>query len=224
MKKSVNKSIILMPFMVLCSLLVDAQTTPGFHYGGRFGIGESILRVDQVSGEDTKLFITGGLSTNFQFNRFLGISADFMVASKGGMIRGYKTDGAFNRDYYYDDKFSLNYVEIPLMFKFSLPLGEEFAIRAYTGPSFNFLVGGYQTRVYDDGNYNENNGFYANSVSGLKTSESTWVMGVGVDIMTPNGTSFFLDLRTSSPTSSAGRIYNQQAYNSYYMLSIGYLF
>lgn len=226
--KTIQKNVqkLVAGLLLIVPLAGHSQIDKGFHHGFRVGIGESILRVDQTTGENSKLFLTGGLSTNYQFNRFIGLSADFLVAGKGGTINGVTTEsGTFgSRSYTFTDEFKLNYVDIPLMAKLSIPLGDEFSLRAYTGPSFNFLISAYQTREYDDPSYNDGHGFRNNELKSINTADNSWIFGVGIDVNTGDGGCFILDLRSSSPTGTVGRIYDRSATSGFYCISLGYVF
>lgn len=209
-------------FLALASF---GQVTHGFHYGVRLGIGESYLRINNTEGLDTKLLLSGGLSANYQFNRFLGLSADFLITGKGGQRYGTTIENTtLGRRYYdYTETYRLNYVEIPLMAKLSIPLGGEFAIHAYTGPSLNFFFSGWQDREYNNNDYNAQNGYYNQEITTMYSADGGWVLGAGVDINTGKGNTYILDFRTSLGSSPAGRINNNYATNSHYMISLAYL-
>ncbi|MCT4560913.1 MAG: PorT family protein [Crocinitomicaceae bacterium] len=223
--KTIRNTLVATSFLLLFASNSQSQITDGFHYGIRLGIGESYLFVNNTNGLDSRLLLSGGLSANYQFNRFLGLSTDFLVTGKGGKRYGSTrvntTLGA--RDYAYTDSYRLNYVEIPLMLKLSLPLGGEFALHAYTGPSLNFFFSGWQNRVYDNNDYNESNGFYNREVNTMNAADGSWVLGAGIDINTDNGDTYILDFRSSIGASPAGRLYSNYATNTYYMISVAYL-
>lgn len=223
--KKLSKLLIVLSCGIFFTQNSFGQITDGFHYGIRVGIGESNLKINNTAGLDSKLLLTGGLSANYQFNRFLGLSADFLVTGKGGVRYGTtRVNTAIGSRYYdYTETYRLNYVDIPLMLKLSLPLGGEFSIRAYTGPSINFFFSGWENRVYDENDYNQDNGYYNREITTMNVADGGWVFGAGIDINTQNGNTYILDLRSSIGSSPAGRINSNYAYNSYYMISVAYL-
>ncbi|MFZ5554387.1 MAG: outer membrane beta-barrel protein [Bacteroidota bacterium] len=199
----------------------------GFRYGGRFGLGESNMEIEGNSTESGKLAINLGISANYQFTRFFGINADFLLSKKGAGTSGYVTETDFfgnQRNYAYDEQYDLFYGEIPFTVKLSLPLGKDFYLKAYGGSGINFKLAAWQTRTYHDGTYNEENGFFDDRMKGLNTMETPWVYGAGIDVSGKDNRLFFLDFRVNKSMNPIGKINDRDARISYFVISAGYLF
>ena len=213
--------------MVLFFIPFGYNQTKGFHYGARVGLGEGIIDVNGKSTENSKLAMMIGGTSVYQFNRFFGLSADFLLTSKGGKLSGTTQQADFfgnQREYKYEDNFNVYSGELPVMFKMNLPLGEDISIRSYAGPSMQFLLLGVQSREYEDPNFNNENGYNGQKMSSLKTVEYGFVYGAGLEVLAKDSRTFFLDFRVNQSLSELGKIDNEKAKSSYYMISIGYLF
>lgn len=199
----------------------------GFRYGGRIGLGEGIIHLNGETTESSKLALSIGGTSVYQFNRFLGLSADFILTSKGGksmgITQGFDFFGA-SREYKYQENFNIFSGEIPLMFKFNIPLGEDISIRSYIGPSMQFQFLGLQSRTYEDPNFNSENGYIDQKISSLETVEYGMIYGAGLEVKALDSRVFFLDFRMNKSISTLGMINDEKAKSSYYMVSVGYLF
>lgn len=212
--------------MVLSTTITLAQQE-GFHFGSRFGIGESTLKVDQTSGEKSKLALSLGATSTYQFNRYLGLSADFAVTSIGGRYNGMEQETDFvgmTADYPYQDKFNVFQGELPITMKLSIPLGSDLAFRIFVGPSMHFHFIGLQSREYSDENRQAEKGYYDQRMKNLETINYGMVYGLGLEVDAFDDRLFFLDFRTNQPLTEIGKIYEKRALSNYYMVSIGYLF
>lgn len=206
--------------------MTQAQES-GFHYGGRFGIGESSMTINGKSGMSSKLSFSGGVATCYQFNSIVGITADFLFTSKGAKAKGSVTQNDLfgnPRSYAYSEQFNLFYAELPVAAKLSIPLRDDFFIKGFAGPSMNFKLLGMETREYDDESFNANNGYYGRELKNLETIEYSIVYGAGIDVVSKDNRIFFLDFRLSNALGHAGTINYQSVRNNYFMISAGYLF
>jgi len=219
---SLNISFILYCLITFLPNNVSGQQK-GFYYGYRFGIGESKLDFKGVSTGSTKLMFTGGLTTNYQFGKVLGVGADFMFTSKGGRMRGANiiTEGETTTMNYYNDKYSLFYFEIPITAKLSIPLNKSFSIHALAGPSINFKLLGLETREYDNTTFNHLHGYENQEIKTLETIENSFVYGIGAEVSARNNKIFFLDFRKNNSRNPIGYINNHQVKSSYFLISVG---
>lgn len=218
-------------FILLITLLcihfapVYAQE-PGFHYGARFGLGESFFKPTDAGDVESKLLIMGGVASNYQFNDFFGLTADFLIASKGARLSSFTTEkDVFSNDvnYYYRDRYDFIYAEIPVMAKFSIGFGD-FKVKAFGGPTANFKLIAVEQRTYEDSDYNEENGYSSRSMDGVDVLEYGVVYGAGVDVITGNEQIVFLDFRVNNSLSSFAKVNGENPKNIYYAISAGYMF
>ncbi|MES2800626.1 MAG: porin family protein [Bacteroidota bacterium] len=195
--------------------------------GARFGVGESKINFEGLSGEKSKIAFTGGVSTTYHFNRFFGVGADFMAAAKGGRYRGYteRQDVLGNTiRYNYRDQYDIYTFEIPLTAKLRIPLNETFALKAFAGPNFQFSLYGTESRQYDDANYNEDYGYSRRKLNDLNTLELGVQYGAGLEVKSINQQALFIDFRMNESLSDLGTIQDRKVISNNYLISIGYLF
>lgn len=223
--KTTRIKLLIAGFISLVSSEIFAQSS-GFHYGGRFALGESKLIMDGATGEESKLLISGGIATNYQFNRIVGIKADFLLTGKGGKYSGttYESGPLGETAYHYQDNYKLLFGELPIMGKLALPLGENLQVEAFAGPSINFNLIGLQDRVYDNRNYHEDNGYYDARMQNLETVHYGMVYGAGIDVLNEGGRTLFLDFRLSRSMGTIGTINGYETSSNYFMVGAGYMF
>jgi len=214
--------------IILISSINMLQAQDGeFKYGTRIGLGESQLNFTNISGESNKLALSIGITSAYQFNKILGVSADFLFTSKGGKRDGIETTSnslGFNQEYEFEDKYRLFYAELPLALTLRVPLKDNFYLRGFAGPSINFKLFATESRLYEDESFNEKNGYSNRSIEALETVDYSYFYGIGVEIIGSDERSYLLDFRLSEPLGSAGEIGNVQVENSYFLISAGCLF
>lgn len=213
-----------------CLTLITNRTVAqekGFHYGTRFGFGESQIQIEDLSGEQSKLAVNIGIASSYQFSRYFGLTADFTFSSIGGKFRGTANEPDFlgvSRNYVFEDKFDLYQGELPLNVKFSLPVNDDLALKVFGGPSMHFQFAGLQSRRYEDDNHNADYGYSNQRMQNLETVSYGMIYGAGLEVNAADGRQFFLDFRTNQPITDIGTIYGKRARSNYYLISIGYLF
>lgn len=202
----------------------NAQET-GFHYGARFGLGESKLISEGIDQSNGKLLLSGGFTSTYQLTDFLGIGADLLVTSKGDKTQGtYTSSGITSNSYAYTENFSMIYTEVPVTGKLSIPITKNLYLKGFAGPSMNFNLLSSSTRQYDNQNYNEENGYVNKPLNGTEVIEYSIIYGAGFDVIDNNQKMYFLDLRISKPISALGEINGESASNKYMNVSAGYMF
>lgn len=200
-----------------------AQEVEGFHVGGRFGLGES-----SVAGTDLnmqpKMTISGGIVSNYQFNNYIGLNADFLLASTGARASGSeRAAGLLSDNYYaYQERYDLLNVEVPVSAQASYWFGD-FMVKAFAGPAMNFNLLAVQSRAYEDPNYKSND-FMNRRLGNINNVSYYMMFGVGLGAISKNERLFFLDLRINNGISPIGKINNMNAYSYYYSVGAGYLF
>jgi hypothetical protein len=203
--------------------LCSAQSA-GFRYGVRFGIGQANISGAGIGNQTGKLALNAGLTSSFQFNKHLGLNADFLFVSKGSRASGTtSTGGLFPSNYKYEESYKLYYFEIPVMAKLSIGFSN-LHLKAFAGPSINFNLKGTQTRTYEDQNFNNNSGFSDRKIPGLQLMEFAGVAGAGFDVEMGNKQILFLDARYNWALNSFGVINGNNAYNNYFSVGVGYLY
>lgn len=195
--------------------------------GSRFGIGESKIDLSGSSDEKSKIAFTAGISSAYHFNRFLGVGADFMFTSRGGNYFSYSSEqDVFGNEVRYDykDQYNIYSLDVPLALKLRLPLSDNFALKAFAGPNFQFTLLGNETRRYSDPEYDADNGYFNRQLQELNAMEYAFQYGLGLEVGGGNAQTFFMDFRVNQSLSNLGKIQGQNASSSNYLISIGYLF
>jgi hypothetical protein len=199
--------------------------SPGFKKGARFSLGEASFKDfnhDNIT-TDSKLLMSGGVSVSNQFTENFGLMADVLFTSKGAKGSGTTNVGAFGSEEKFDDTYRLFYAELPIMAKISVG-ADNFYIKGFAGPSINFNLLGTETRVFENGNVDNNEGYRDRQLNDLEVIEFSTVIGGGIDVVNSVGQAFFVDLRLSSPISSLGKIQGATPSNSYFSIGVGYLY
>ena len=218
-----NKSLVTL-LLVVISASTFAQDK-GFYYGTRFSIGQSDLEGAQLENTTGKLLWQVGGASAYQFNKNIGLTADFLLSGKGTRNSGsFSTASVLgNTERKYDEKINLFTGDVPITLKFSTGL-EKFHIKAYAGPNINFQLASLHTVQYEDDNYNDDNGFENEDISSnFETMTVGMLFGAGIDVKAGDGRLFFLDFRYS-PYSTIGTWRNEDIKSGFLGLSTGYFF
>jgi len=126
---------------VLCVivLLITASAFAGSGFAGfgpRFGLNIANVRGDSIPDEcKSKMAFNFGVFATYNINEFIGIQPEIMFTMKGSNAK-YE----YAAESYCTYKLNLNYIEIPILAKLTIPLG---AVRPYVlaGPEFAVDVG-----------------------------------------------------------------------------------
>jgi len=219
------KKLILIPFIVLCIQSISAQT-PGFRYGGHFGLGESGFNsLGAGISQQGKLNLYAGIAASEQFTNHFGLDADALFVSKGERLSGETTDTDVlgnTKTYTYNDNYHLFYAELPLLLKLSIGWNN-FFLKGFAGPSINFNLMALQSRTYQDANYDANHGYLDARMNNINVMELAGVFGAGIDVQSGENI-FSLDFRISHAYDSFGKINNYNAYNNYFAVGFGYVY
>lgn len=219
------KKLIILGILAIASTAAFAQS-PGFHKGARFSLGEATFKDFNMENATTesKLLMSGGVSVTNQFTENFGLMADVLFTSKGAKASGTtESGGAISSDKKYNDTYRLFYAELPIMAKLSVGT-DNFYIKGFAGPSINFNLLGTETRVFEDPDYDRNNGYDNRPLNNLEVLEFSTVLGGGIDVINGAGQTFFVDFRVSNPLGVAGKIQGNDFKNSYFSIGIGYLY
>lgn len=135
-------------------------TSSGVHFGGKFGTTVSQF-TNQQPHTTVKQGITAGGFVYYSFNNHIAIQLDLNYMQEGGQLLYFDLPYLLSNSTWYDVKtenqnVTLHNLNIPLMFKYSFPLGAS-KIFAVVGPdvSINFHSGiKHETTVIrDDGSF-----------------------------------------------------------------------
>ncbi len=209
----------------LSSFQANAQDE-GFHYGGKFGIGESTVSSKSFATVNSKLMLSGGITADHYFNEYLGLGMDFLLISKGAKVDGFETtyDLLGNpKNHTYQSTYQLFYTEIPLMVKLRANLGG-FYPKVFAGPSANFKLSASETRVFDEPEYEANHGYSLQKLDNTSTAEYAMNYGAGVDIPDRNDRVYFVELKISRSMNYFAKINAQEVKSNYYGIFAGYKF
>ncbi|MBF9221778.1 porin family protein [Hymenobacter ruricola] len=178
--------------------VANAQTTTRF--GVKAGVNYTTFSGDGVENAKYKFGAVGGLAANFGFSESLSLQTELLYSQKGAEIKG--TD--FN--------FKLNYIELPIMFRYTLSDGKGPFLQA--GPQIGYLA---KVKLSDgDGNNIDlDNDAYQNIALG-------YVAAVGYQL--PSGLS--IEGRFNGDINSVGKDddVNDQQRNRVFSVQLGYMF
>lgn len=126
------KKIILQTFFLctVCSIAAFSQDNKTI-VGLKGGFNMSNLYISDVSDENVKYGLNGGLYVRNNFSRLFGIQSEILYISKGAEVFYEKAPVLIGSTQTGTYKYNLNYVELPVLFVF------RFTER------FNFQAGGY---------------------------------------------------------------------------------
>jgi hypothetical protein len=77
----------------------------------------------------------GGISASYNFNDYLGVGLDVLYSNQGQKYKGRESDTT-----YYTAKTTLNYLKLPLLFRFNSDPNSVVQFSAFLGPQFSFLL------------------------------------------------------------------------------------
>lgn len=160
----------LFTILAVATLLVAAPANAQLKFGLKGGLNinnvkldKSIADADNQTGffigpmaEFTIPIVGVGAEVGLLYNNKsmkIGAAADQLIAGETGFI---------------EDKETLQYIDIPINFKYTLGIGSKLGVYAATGPQFSFNIGG--KKIFDQ------------SYS-LKSSEFSWNIGAGVKLL-----------------------------------------
>ena len=106
----------------------SSQTSLGFQAGLSMG---TLAGKDKGGDFDYRMAFGGGAFLNFSLSEILSVQPELSYMSRGAKE---SYDG-------YDIKLKLNYIEIPVLLKFDVPMEADVSPYFMLGPSFGFKVG-----------------------------------------------------------------------------------
>lgn len=171
-------------FVLICAGTLHAQS-PGFRFGPRFGIGAS--QFTHMPGATSKLAVQANLVASKQLTTFFAVQFCPWTGMFGSDRQGIVQDAAPTgraRLYTYHDSYHVFSVGFPLLAKFSVPMGHNFYLSVFAGPSITFNMGGTHTKQYDDPMYNQRDGYVSHPMDDLARSMNSGIVGCGLEFET----------------------------------------
>lgn len=216
------KNLILIAVLNLAGIqLIHAQEKV-LKLGSRFTLGQSEIMGGDFENKQAGLLIGIGGSADYQFNKIFGLMGDAMLIKKGVALKG-TSSGPLIGNQAYTDKFHFYQAEFPIMAKLRIG-SEKFAFRAFAGPSFAFNLMSLQSRIYENQNYNEDNGYENRTLQSINIMDKSLVGGLGIEIAGTGREMFFADLRSSQSLSPIGKIDDKDVFLRHFNVSLGCVF
>lgn len=148
------KKIIFIAFVFLSTTSFSQSKECNCSIGIKMGVNFS--SITDASGLSNRTGYQAGFFAGVKFNDFTGIQADLLYSQQGAE--------------YQSDKIDLNYINIPVLFKYYFIRG----LNIQAGPQFGFVI---------DDNIEDIEDFYDDIVEAEKF-DLTGVVGVGYDLFT----------------------------------------
>ena len=118
-----KKVILSLGLLVGLAGVANAQST---RVGVKAGVNYTTFSGDNVGGAEYKFGAVGGLAANFGFSESLSLQTELLYSQKGTELAGTNV------------KFKLNYIELPIMFRYTLADGKGPFLQA--GPQVGYLA------------------------------------------------------------------------------------
>jgi hypothetical protein len=120
-------------FVLFALALFSISTQAQMQLGVKAGLNLANLSGDDISDTDARTGFAGGLFFMYQFNDMFAIQPEAYYSMKGA------TDKGSFEGYSYEAELKLDYLEIPLLLKFLIPIKDS-NVRptVFAGPSFGF--------------------------------------------------------------------------------------
>lgn len=200
---------------------LEAQES-GFGYGAVFGVGQAGIQSDGLPNASSKIAFTGGVATSYKFNRMFGLTLDITGVSKGARSAGSETSGFPSQTYTYNETYTMVDLDIPVMAKLYLG-SDKLSLNAMGGVGMNFNLLAFSNRVYDNSNYDADNGYTGKQLQGINTTNLSYTAGLGITAQAADNY-YFIHLRMTGPLNSFGTINSLSAYHNNFNITFGYLF
>ncbi|MBP7792487.1 MAG: outer membrane beta-barrel protein [Candidatus Goldbacteria bacterium] len=109
-----------------------------FHFGLKAGLNLANLTGDDVAKDaDMLMGFCGGAFVSYAFTPWFSLQPEVLYSQKGTSYEYASSES----DYQSKESWNLNYVEIPVLAKFSIPTGSAFTPVIYAGPAISIKTG-----------------------------------------------------------------------------------
>ena len=117
----------------LFALPLAAPASAQASAGVKAGLSVATLSGDEADGLDPRLGFTGGLQLRYDVNPSFALQAEALYAQKGA------EDGD---DFADPGTYRLDYIEVPVLARFAIPVSRYADAGIYAGPAFAFPISG----------------------------------------------------------------------------------
>ncbi|MCX6563706.1 MAG: porin family protein [Candidatus Aminicenantes bacterium] len=185
---------------------------PGFSFGLKGG-----LNIADFSGADvdrafqTKAGFAAGGFLAYRLGNILAIQAEILYTQKGAKIFAQVQGTALN------EWLNLNYIEIPLLFKFYPPLDSAIRPMFFAGPYLAF-----KSSFKDEWEYGELSG--NDDVPTFRERETGFAAGGGLDFPVGKGMRMSAEIRYSRGLSTLSKDAEEKGYSSVFAILVGIAF
>jgi hypothetical protein len=222
--------------LLITACLLTAQTSNPLTWGIKGGINFAELKGDHFN-DPENTYNTGiviGLFSEKPVNDSFSIQWELLYTMKGVSMNFTEKDSdEFSESTLeYEATLNLNYIEIPVSFRFKMPAGSGFVPSFYTGGSAAFnvsAIGSYKYsyyEYYDDGSefyeYTQNDSG-SEEVENINDLELGLVFGLGLNIPIENGQLLF-DVRYNYGLSTVFDDGGSKTYNRVLSITAGFGF
>ena len=175
--------------LIICMIfgsfsMLTAQNTLGL--GASLSLGTSQLNGDGIQNPQNKLSWSLGGQAQYNLGKYFAVNSGVLLQNKGGKATGSESSGIIPKKYNYEETYNLYDAQVPIHLQVHLPLGN-LKLLAFIGPDLNFNILGSENRVYEDDNYNEQNGYKNSAMSNLQVFNLGLTYGVGLSAATSAG-------------------------------------
>ena len=174
----------LFAIFMLVSLLGSAFAQPLISPGVKGGLNYVTILTDaDDSNPDSKIGVHGGLFVMITPVPLLSFQAEALFTQKGAKETA--TIDVGGTIFTSTADYSINYVEIPLIGKLNVPMGDLFLVNIFAGPAFGIKI---SEKIEIDGEDLDIDDFFKGNDIGL-------VFGAGGTMAPPNGPKVVVDIR-----------------------------
>lgn len=187
------KSILTHVFLLLLCLQVTAQTSIGFKIGTNISKYSSIDGYEELGAEfQSNTGLQAGLAFDFKLSEKISFAPEALFLQKGNTEK-YEDDN----NNYIEGITKLNYVEIPLLLKYSFFKNEKTTAFLTAGPSLGYLAQGKYITEYKiaDEIEKEESTFEDSFYEGYNRLDVGAMLGIGFGIRLNESSSINLDAR-----------------------------
>jgi hypothetical protein len=165
----------------VCFLSYRADGQIRFSIGAKGGATFTSINKNDADNKTNPIGGAAGLFTNLSIRKLISIQPEILIQQKGASatINGNKNE------------IKLHYFQIPILFKFSIPILNSFYPHFFTGPCFTYRGDATYTSAY--ATFKKQRDL---TIDNIRKHENAGILGLGIDIK-KNKILFNFDIRYS---------------------------